>query len=304
MRNPLLQLPPPDPSKETPVWNGREFVLGNETSRVLCYNTRSSGWNDDLTRLHEEESADGSHFIDVASRERGISALNRFAPRKERSTILEVGVSSGHFLNDLRRNFPDDVIIGADYTRGTLEEIAPRFEGIPLVQMDLTQSPFPSDGFDCIILLNVLEHIEHDDLAVAHCFRMLRPGGILVIEVPAGPGLYDDYDRELMHFRRYRRQGLIKLVSEAGFHVEEASHIGCLLYALFWLSKKLNRVRGTATESEGSRVRQAIRSSSRLGTLGHGIMRAEASLSRYLELPIGIRCTAICRKPLNSSAAL
>jgi hypothetical protein len=145
----------------------------------------------------------------------------------------------------------------------------------------------------------VLEHIEHDDVAVAHCFRMLRPGGVLVVEVPAGPGLYDNYDRELMHFRRYRRQGLIKLATDAGFHVEEASHIGCLLYLPFWLSKKFNRTRSADRQSEGSRVRQAIQSTSRFGALGRGIMQAEQFLSRYADLPIGIRCTAICRKPLS-----
>jgi SAM-dependent methyltransferase len=276
-------------------------VVGDTTRRVLCYATGSSGWSDELTRLHEEETAGGSHFIDLASRERAIAALQHFLPKGEAPTILEVGVSGGHFLDDLQRHFPEAMIIGADYTRGSLEDIANRFDGLPLIQMDLTDSPFPADALDAIVLLNVLEHIEHDDLAVAHCFRMLRPGGVLVIEVPAGPGLYDNYDRELMHFRRYRHQGLVKLVSDAGFQVEEASHIGCLLYAPFWLSKKLNQARGADTKSKGSRVRQAIQSSSRFGAFGRGIMRTEQLLSRYVELPVGIRCTGICRKPLGST---
>jgi SAM-dependent methyltransferase len=297
-------MPPSVPSEAEPVWDGHAFVVGGTTRRILCYTTGSSGWNDELTRLHEEETAGGSHFIDQASRDRAITALLRGLPKRTTPTILEVGVSGGHFLDDLQRHFPEAMIVGADYTRGSLEDIADRLDGIPLIQMDLTDSPFPSDALDAIVLLNVLEHIEHDDLAISHCFRMLRPGGILVIEVPAGPGLYDNYDRELMHFRRYRRQGLVKLVTDAGFHVEETSHIGCLLYPPFWLSKKRNQARSAGTNSETSRVRQAIQNTSRFGSLGRGIMQAEQLLSRYIDLPIGIRCTAICRKPLRSGVTV
>ena len=170
------------------------------------------------------------------------------------------------------------------------------------MQMDLTKSPFPAGEFDAIVLLNVLEHIERDDLAVAHCFRMLKPGGILVIEVPAGPGLYDAYDRELMHFRRYTRRHLVQLVSQAGFAVEQASHIGFFLYGPFWLSKKKNQARNAGPAAEGDRVRQAIQNTSRFGTVGHAIMQAEGWLARHMELPIGIRCTAVCRKPLGATS--
>src|SRR5436305_15321821 len=155
-----FEMPPPHPSDATPYWNGRGFQLGMVVHRVLCYPTAPSGWSDELTKLHEEETAGGSHFIDRASRARAISALHRFLAPKDNPILLEVGVSGGHFLEDLRSNFPGASIIGADYTRASLEKIAPRFEGLPLVQMDLTASPFPSGQLDAIVLLNVLEHIE------------------------------------------------------------------------------------------------------------------------------------------------
>src|SRR5262249_55518164 len=162
-----------------------------------------------------------------------------------------------------------------------LETIAPRFEGVPLVQMDLTASPFPSGEFDGIILLNVLEHIERDDLAVQHCFRMLRPGGILVVEVPAGPNLYDAYDRALMHFRRYRRSNLTALMGQAGFSIEEASHIGFFLYPAFWLSKKTSPSDARTQSEQGAHVRQSIRRTTQFSAAGDAIMRAEAWLARH-----------------------
>jgi 2-polyprenyl-3-methyl-5-hydroxy-6-metoxy-1,4-benzoquinol methylase len=295
-------MPPPQPSDPVAYWNGREFQVGAVAHRVLCYATAPSGWTDELTQLHEEETAGGSHFIDRASRARAISALRRFLAPTDNPTLLEVGVSGGHFLENLRTNFPGASIVGADYTRATLEKIAPRFEGLPLVQMDLTASPFPSREFDAIILLNVLEHIERDDLAVQHCFRMMRPGGILVAEVPAGPNLYDAYDRELMHFRRYRRSDLTALMRKAGFSIEEASHIGFFFYPAFWLSKKSSPRDASVQSGHGTHVRQSIRRAARISALGDAIMRTEAWLARHVELPYGIRCTAIGRKPPDSTS--
>ncbi len=291
-----FSMPPSRPGEPAPVWSGREFVVGNDLRRILRYETGASGWNDELTALHEEETAGGSHFIDVASRARAVAALQRYLSPQESPVILEVGVSGGHLLADLAANFPQASIVGADYTIGSLEAIAPRCEGVPLIQIDLTKSPFPSGGIDGIVILNVLEHIEDDRLAISHCFRMLKPGGVLVVEVPAGPDLYDDYDKELMHFRRYRRHDLVKKLSEAGFHIEEASHIGFLFYPPFWLSKKRSRMRGEKNANH-SRVRAAIQTTSRFNAIAKTVMQIEQWLARNLQFPVGIRCTAICRKP-------
>ena len=100
-------------------------------------------------------------------------------------------MSGGHLLKDMQRAFPTAPILGADYTGNTLNDIADNFPGVPLVQMDLTQSPFPTGQLDIIVALNVLEHIDKDEVAMQHCFRMLKPGGVFVVEVPAGPNLFD-----------------------------------------------------------------------------------------------------------------
>jgi len=295
-------MPPIRPGGPEPSWNGQAFVIDGSVERVLIYDAGPSGWNDDLTHLHEEETAGGSHFIDVASRSRAIAAIRRHLTVRK-PTLVEVGVSGGHFLSDLRQHFPDACIIGSDYTANTLESIAPSFEGIPLVRMDLTHSPFPDSMADAIVLLNVLEHIERDDIALAECFRMLKPGGILVVEVPAGPGLFDDYDAELLHFRRYRLPGLVQLSKATGFECLARSHIGFFLYPPFWLSKKRSRLRGSnrATSAQSSRVRNAIRASSRFGAVGTALMGAEAFANRFVSLPVGIRCTVTLRKPVEKS---
>ena len=110
-----------------------------------------------------------------------------------------------------------------------------------LLQFDLTQSPLPSACLDAAVLLNVFEHIPENALAAQHVFRMLRPAGVAVIEVPAGPELFDVYDKQLMHFRRYTSEPLVALLQGAGFEVLDSSHIGFFLYPAFAFVRRRNQ---------------------------------------------------------------
>ena len=291
-------LPPVRPGDPPPVWTGTDFAIGDDRVAVAAYDAGPSGWSDNLTALHEDETASGTHFIDVASRQRALDHLQRHGVAGD-AAIMEVGVSGGHLLKDLGTRFPDATLVGTDYTLGTLLALAPRVPGIPLIRMDLTRSPLPDDAVDAIVLLNVLEHIGDDEVALRHCFRMIRPGGLVVIEVPAGPGLFDDYDRELMHFRRYSARELRRKVEAAGFAVAEQSFIGCLLYPAFWASKKWSRAKKTSASpaAESSRVRSAIRATAKANGVGTWLMKAEAGLARQLPLPFGIRSVIVGRKP-------
>ena len=292
-----FDLPPVHPGEPRPVWTGHDFAVGEARTPVIAYDTGPSGWSDALTALHEDETASGTHFIDIASRERAVDHLRRHCVAKDAS-IMEVGVSGGHLLADLGTSFPDATLVGSDYTLGTLLALAPRAAGIPLIRMDLTRSPLPDDAVDAIVLLNVLEHIDDDETAMRHCCRMLKPGGLVVVEVPAGPGLFDDYDRELMHFRRYSADELRRKLEAAGFAVLEQSFIGCLLYPAFWASKKWSRLRPkpASPTSESSRVRTAIRATAKANGVGRWLMKVEAGLSRRVSLPFGIRSVIVGRK--------
>ena len=293
-----FDLPPVHPGEPSPVWTGHDFVVGETRTPVIAYDAGPSGWSDELTALHEDETAAGTHFIDVASRNRAVDHLARHGLKRDAS-VLEVGVSGGHLLVDLRARFPDATLVGSDYTIGTLMALAPRADGIPLIRMDLTKSPLPDNAVDAIVLLNVLEHIDDDQTALNHCCRMLKPGGLVVIEVPAGPDLFDDYDRELMHFRRYSSGELERKAQRAGFNLLEQSFIGCLIFPAFWASKKWARRRpkpSVASGAQTSRVRSAIRATAKANGFGHWLMAAEGALARRISLPFGIRCVLVGRK--------
>ena len=197
-----------------PQWNGRHFTLGGQASRVLAYDAETSHWSDDLTSLHEAE-AGHDHPIDLASRRLAVSSMGRL--HASAPIILDVGCSSGFVLEDLRQTLPQASLIGADYLRGPLEGLAQRMPDIPILQFDLRKCPLPGACVDGVSCLNVLEHIDAHETALAEIYRILRPGGIAHIEVPAGPALYDIYDEHLMHHRRYCLTDLVSLARKIGF---------------------------------------------------------------------------------------
>ena len=102
----------------------------------------------------------------------------------------------------------------------------------------------PAGTYDCAVLVNVLEHIADDGQALRALFRILRPGGGLLLFVPALPFLFSRLDSYYGHFRRYRRDELARLVAEAGFAVGEARYLDLLGVAPWWL---LNTLGGAVT---------------------------------------------------------
>lgn len=292
----IVSFPPVSAGDEPAVWTGDSFIQAGASTRVLSYEVGESGWSDELTELHETATESGTHFIDVASRRHAVNELKRALSTRPAS-IMEVGCSAGHLLVDMQRSLPNATLTGGDYTLGTLIKLGQKMPGIPLVRFNLADSPLPSDTYDAMVLLNVLEHIEDDAAAVKHIARMLKPGGVAVIEVPAGPELFDDYDRELKHFRRYKLQGLCDVIEGAGLKVERRNYLGALIYPAFYLAKKVSQDRPKPAAKREQHVTKAIAVTSKLNPIGHAVMALEQAMSGAIEYPRGIRCVVTARKP-------
>ena len=79
-------------------------------------------------------------------------------------------------------------------------------------------------GFDSVLYINVLEHIEDDAAELERARAALADSGHLLIFVPALPWLYSDLDRQVGHFRRYVKRQLLELVANAGFTIVRARY--------------------------------------------------------------------------------
>ena len=278
-----------------PTWTGRAFRVGDREVRVLEYGDAHSGWSEGLTDFHEA-SAGTNHPIDEMSRQWAIAATARHAPHAA-PTILEVGSSSGFLLPALQRALPQARLIGSDYLAAPLARIAERTPGIPLLQFDLVTCPLPDACADIVILLNVLEHIEDDRTAARQVARLLKPGGVAIVELPAGPHLYDLYDEYLKHHRRYTAADVRALLAQAGLDIREQSHLGCLVYPTFVAVKRRNQRHAPSTDEERRRVVQTDIGQTRHSRLLRACLAFEAWLGRYVSYPIGIRVVTVAQKP-------
>jgi SAM-dependent methyltransferase len=285
--------PPPPGSPANPRWNGHGFDWGGQTTRMLAYGTDESHWSDDLTSLHEVE-AGRDHPIDLASRRLAVSSMARL--RVSAPIILDVGCSTGFVLEDLRQALPHAGLISADYLREPLEGLAKRMPDIPILQFDLRKCPLPTACVDGITCLNVLEHIDDHETALAEIHRILKPDGIAHLEVPSGPSLYDIYDEHLMHHRRYRLPELVAMARRKGFEILKATHLGFFVFPAFALAKLRNKKRLSLPAGEKTKlVVQQIRQT-RNSHLFAFVMPIETALGRFMSYPCGIRCILVLRK--------
>lgn len=107
-----------------------------------------------------------------------------------------------------------------------------------------------SESIDFAYSFNVLEHIQDDAAALAELWRVLKPGGQLVLYVPAFMILFSAMDRAVAHLRRYRKNGLARLVEGAGFAVDDARYAD----SLGFLAALVFRVAGPASGALDARA--------------------------------------------------
>ena len=135
-----------------------------------------------------------------------------------KSPVLEIGSGIGNISECCMREGHD--LIMTDIREEYLQFLKGRFPdvGHQIIQLDLVDVAFDErykqyEGkFNTVFALNVIEHIEEDDKAIKNAIKLLAPGGILIILVPAHPLLYNKIDRHLFHFKRYTKSELKRLM--------------------------------------------------------------------------------------------
>lgn len=154
------------------------------------------------------------------------------------SSFLEVGCGQGAAAAVLARHLdyvgyePDPISYGV--ARGRLDEVgAGRVVNGVLPEI-------PDRSFDVVGAFEVLEHLEDDRAALAGWVRWLRPGGHLLISVPAHPERYGPADVKAGHFRRYTRRSLTEVLESAGLVDVRITAYGFPLgYLLEWVRNRV-----------------------------------------------------------------
>ncbi|SNT36361.1 Methyltransferase domain-containing protein [Asanoa hainanensis] len=130
---------------------------------------------------------------------------------------LDIGAAGGGNTRVLRAHGWRPVALEYS-TEGA--EVA-RERGLSVMRADARRLPVGTGALDLVTAFDVLEHIDEDHEATAEIFRVLRPGGTLLVAVPADMKLWSAHDVAVGHVRRYDREGLRAVVEKAGLVVDE-----------------------------------------------------------------------------------
>lgn len=184
---------------------------------------------------------------DVVSR-----ALDRLRPR----TVLEVGCGQGSFGARVSRRAaylglePDPISYAV-----AAQRIPP--QGGEVRQI-MTAALEPGRTFDLVCAFEVLEHIEDDETALRDWVRLIRPGGHLLLSVPADPSRFGPMDEHAGHFRRYSVDRLTALAENVGLVDVRATVYGWPLgYALEAVRNRLDARRPSASPDASMAERTA-----------------------------------------------
>lgn len=119
--------------------------------------------------------------------------------------------------------------VGLDLDPAKLGNLSTR-PGLATVLGDSQRLPFTDSSFASVMMLDMLEHVSDDWLALAEAFRVLRPGGAAFVTVPAFPSLWSAHDEAEMHLRRYRKKDLLRLCESVGFRIDGSGYFNTILF--------------------------------------------------------------------------
>ncbi len=155
--------------------------------------------------------------------------------------------------------------------------------------------PFRDGSFDLVSAFDVVEHCEPEAVALAELGRVLRPGGRLLLSVPAYTWAWSDHDVRAGHHRRYTRPRLVSAVERAGFVVQRASFGFSGVFPMFAAERLVRKVRSPPD------THQLPEPSPTVERVLLGLSRAEARWLRKHDAPFGSSVFLAADKPAVTS---
>jgi SAM-dependent methyltransferase len=199
--------------------------------------------------------------------------------------VLEIGCGLGNFARHLTGC---TMYIGIEASPNTVEDVRERFREHPHMifsAVDATSATlrdYARFEVDTVFSLNVFEHIEDHMAVFEHAAHILRPGGHLILVVPAHAWLYGSIDNAIGHYRRYDRQMISECIARVGLHLVKQKYLNSV-GALGWFFN--GRIRRQQTPPSGQ-----------LRVFNHLVPFIKVFES-IVPVPFGISLLAIAVKP-------
>jgi SAM-dependent methyltransferase len=232
---------------------------------------------------------DEQHWWFLARRRILAALIARIVCPARDARILEVGCGTGHNLAMLGAFGKVDAC-ELDRSARSLasKRLGRRVKDARLPDLSM----FDRDSYDLVALLDVLEHVPDDIGSLRAIHRRLKPGGALLLTVPANPWMWSAHDVAHHHFRRYTRATLRRLFDQAGFEIQLLSHFNSLLFPPIAAARLVGKARGNDGADDALPAARA-------NALLNMVFGLEAGLIGRLPMPFGVSLVAVVRRPLT-----
>lgn len=181
------------------------------------------------------EKVEKQHWYYAGKREIVRYWLGRTCPRQPRLRLLDCGAGTGAFATEMQAKTE---VVAMDDHQEALLVLRKRLTPGSVVQGSCTAIPFEDNCFDALTALDVLEHIPSHHQAAQEMVRVVKPGGLILVTVPALRCLWSDWDVSLHHQRRYSKPELLDLFHDLPVTVDHCAYINVLAMPLVWLARK------------------------------------------------------------------
>jgi SAM-dependent methyltransferase len=241
-------------------------------------------------------SVEDRHWWYVALHELILSLVAAEGTAKGPLQIFDAGCGTGR-LAELLTPYGD--ISGCDAS--PLAIAFCRQRGLAAMEQTFLQNvALPTNHYDVITCIDVLYHRGiNDDVAILNKLRAaLKPGGLLIIHLVAGPSLYSSHDVAVHSRERYTRPLLHQRLEKAGLIIERLTYRLAVLFPLIVIWRRLRRRDVSEAKQTEEIVSDVALPSTPINAALLRLIRAENWLLRHHDLPFGSSLLAICRRPL------
>jgi SAM-dependent methyltransferase len=231
-------------------------------------------------RMAEQDEV---HWWYVARRRILKDLIAREAAVPEGARLLEIGCGTGHNFGMLREFGRLDALeVDSEARALASRRLGHAVGDAPLPAL----TGVPDLHYHLIALLDVLEHVEEDQAALASIAEKLAPGGRILVTVPAYQWMWSAHDLAHHHKRRYSKRALRRTAEGAGLKVEKIGYFNSLLFPLAAAARLASRIAGR-TEGD-DKIPPAP-----LNALFRGIFGLERHLVGRVPLPAGVSLFAL-----------